>query len=151
MKRFVEHADFTIERTIKATPDKVFQAFADPETKKRWFHGPDDWRQEESTFDFRVGGHETSIGGPKGGWTSTFRSMYIEIVPNERIIYSYDMDLDDKHISASLAVIEFKPEGSDSTKLILTEHGAYLDGFDGAAGRQQGTEDLMDQLSTLFK
>ncbi len=149
-ERSVTHADFTIERIFQASPEKVFSAFADPVVKKQWFKGPDDWRQEESTFDFRVGGHETSVGGPRDGWTSSFRSMYLDIVPNERIIYSYDMDLDGKEISASLAVIEFKPN-SGGTKLILTEHGAYLDGWDKPESRKQGTEELLDNLAKVLE
>jgi uncharacterized protein YndB with AHSA1/START domain len=149
-ERSVTHADFTIERTYRATPEKVYQAFADPEVKKQWFKGPDDWRREESTYDFRVGGHETSVGGPKDGWTSSFRAMYLDIIPNERIIYSYDMDLDGKEISASLAVLEFKPEG-DGTKLILTEHGAYLDGWDNPDQRRHGTEELLENLAKVVE
>ena len=50
-------------------------------------------------------------------------------MPNERIIYGYDMHLDDKRISVSLATVEFKPAGK-GTRLTFTEQGAFLDGFD---------------------
>ena len=38
-----------------------------------------------------------------------FDSLYYDIVPDERIVYSYEMHLDDKRISVSLATIEFAP------------------------------------------
>jgi uncharacterized protein YndB with AHSA1/START domain len=31
------HTDFTIEREFAATPQPVFQAWADPQAKRRWF------------------------------------------------------------------------------------------------------------------
>ena len=48
-------------------------------------------------------------------------------------------------LSSSLASIELKPDGA-GTRLTLTEYGVYLDGFDGAAGREEGTNWLMDRL-----
>jgi uncharacterized protein YndB with AHSA1/START domain len=96
-------------------------------------------------MDFRVGGRETSRGGPKGGPVHAFDALYYDIVPNERIVFAYDMHLDDLRISVSLATIELKPEGN-GTRLILTEQGAYLDGHDKPAMRQSGTEELLDQL-----
>jgi uncharacterized protein YndB with AHSA1/START domain len=118
----VTHDTFIIERHFGATPERVFTAFADSEAKVTWFQGPAEWRTPEYTFDFRVGGHETNIGGPKEGAASSFEATYLDIVPNERIIYSYVMHLDERKISASLATIEIAAEGSGS-KLTLTEHG----------------------------
>ncbi|MFN4211146.1 MAG: SRPBCC domain-containing protein, partial [Devosia sp.] len=73
-------------------------------------------------------------------------AIYQDIVPNQRIVYSYDMELDDVRISVSLASFELVGDG-DYTTLKLTEMGAYLDGFsDGNDIRRQGTEILLDQL-----
>jgi hypothetical protein len=58
---------------------------------------------------------------------------------------SYVMHLDDRKISASQACIELKPEGT-GTKLVLTEYGDYLDGYDDAGSREHGTNFLMDAL-----
>ena len=96
-------------------------------------------------MDFRVGGKETSIGGPKGGPLIEFRATYLDIVLDQRIIYAYDMDIDGKKISVSVATIEIKPEGK-GTRLKVTEQGAYLDGFDNGDLREKGTHDLLDAL-----
>ena len=81
---------------------------------------------------------------------SKFDCIYLDIVPpsqNEggRIIYSYVMHLDDRKISVSQAAIELTPDG-DGTKFLLTEYGDYLDGYDDAGSREQGTNQLMDAL-----
>jgi uncharacterized protein YndB with AHSA1/START domain len=80
-------------------------------------------------LDFRIGGQESSRGGPEGGPTYAFEARYEDIVPNERIITSYQMSLNGERISVSVATIELKAQGA-ATRLILTEQGAYLDGLD---------------------
>src|SRR5215213_5884366 len=111
MKRSVTHATFVIERSYDAAPAAVFDAWSDVKAKSRWFGGPDDWGPDEHTLDFRIGGREVSRGGPKGGPVHTYDARYWDIVPNERIIIAYDMHLDDRRISVSLATVEFRPEG----------------------------------------
>jgi uncharacterized protein YndB with AHSA1/START domain len=145
-ERSVTHATFVIERTFDASPARVFAAFADPEAKARWFAGsPEDWESAEYELDFRVGGRERASGGPPGGPAYTFEAQYRDIVPDERIVTTYDMHLDDKRISVSLATVEFKPEGG-GTRLIFTEQGAFLDGYDDPAERERGTRELLDAL-----
>ncbi|WP_332702779.1 SRPBCC family protein [Devosia sp.] len=145
-ERSVTHASFTLERRYKATPARVYKALSDPATKRKWFNPPEAWGKSEHHMDFRIGGIETSVGGPPGGAVHKFKAIYQDIVPNQRIVYSYDMELDDVRISVSLASFELVPDG-DYTTLKLTEMGAYLDGFsDGNDIRKQGTEVLLDQL-----
>jgi uncharacterized protein YndB with AHSA1/START domain len=144
-KRSVAHATFTLERRYPASPKRVFAAFADKAQKKKWFGGPPEWGPEVHEMDFRVGGREINRGGPKGGTVHAFDCLYQDIVPNERIIYSYDMHLDDKRISVSLTTIELRPDGT-GTHLVFTEQGVYLDGYDDAGSREQGTNFLLDKL-----
>ena len=136
-------------RTLEETAAMVFQAFADPTIKQRWFAGPEGWEEEQSEMDFRVGGRETSRGGPKGGPVHIFESRYQDIVPNERIIFAYDMHVDDKRISVSLATVELEPKGA-GTRLVFTEQGAFLDGYDDAGSREHGTRELLDALGTVL-
>jgi uncharacterized protein YndB with AHSA1/START domain len=144
-ERTVTHASFTIERVFDAPPRRVFHAFADTKAKESWFAGPAEWGPNRHAQDFRVGGRESNSVAPEGGEAHVFEALYYDIVPDERIIYSYEMFIGDKHISVSLASVEFKPAGT-GTKLILTEHGAYLDGWDFPAQREEGTKWLLDKL-----
>ena len=148
----VVHGSFSLERHFDAPPSRVFQAFADPAQKSRWFQGPPEWGQDEQTLDFRVGGRETSVGGPPGGPLIAMAGTYVDIVPDERIITTYEMAADGVRISVSLATFELVPEDG-GTRLFLTEHGAYLDGVEGEeanAGRRRGTADLLDQLAAYL-
>ena len=144
-ERSVEHATFVVERTYDASPARVFAAWADPAEKARWMAGPEEWGPDEFDLDFRVGGREVSRGGPKGGPVHTYEARYQDIVPNERIICAYAVYLDETRISVSLATVEFKPAGA-GTRLVLTEQGAFLDGYDDPTLREQGFGQLLDAL-----
>lgn len=140
---------FTLERTLAAPPEKVFEAFSTAELKQQWFHGPTEWEHLGYGLDFREGGHEFDEGGPSGEWSSRFDAIYHEIVPGQRIVYSYEMAINGKRISVSLATLQFLPDDAKSVggcRLVLTEQGAYFDGGDNPSGRREGTEELLDQL-----
>jgi uncharacterized protein YndB with AHSA1/START domain len=143
--RSVTHASFTITRRWKAAPARVFQAFADEEQKYKWFATSDGLTRLERSFDFRENGRETVEGRWKNGTVSRFDCIYRDIVENERILYSYVMYLDGRKISVSQAAIELFPDGA-GTKLVLTEYGDYLDGYEDAGSREHGTNALMDAL-----
>ena len=148
--RSVTHNTFTLERTYDAPVARVYAAFADWDAKQKWFASPEGWVQGEAKMDFRVGGSEVNKGGPKGGPMHSFFSRYYDIVPNERIVYAYEMYMDDKRISVSVATFEFEAKGRQ-TRLKLTEQGAYLDGFDNGAQREEGTRGLLDALGESLK
>jgi uncharacterized protein YndB with AHSA1/START domain len=142
-KRFATHDTFVIEKTYNASPEQVFTAWSDSATKAKWF-------QKADEFDFRVGGREYSQGGPKGGPAFTFDASYQEIVSNQRIVYSYTMDLEETRISVSVTTVEFK-HSEAGTQLIYTEQGVFLDGHDTVAQREHGTKVMMDKLGEYLQ
>lgn len=148
-KRTTTHATFVIEREYPHPPAKVFAAFADPKKKARWFGGPDDWQKSNHQLDFRVGGKESISGGPAGGTVHAYNAEIWDIVDNERIVLAYEMHLDAARISVSLATTEIKPTAT-GTRLIYTEQGVYLDGYDDAGQREEGTQQLFGQLDAFL-
>jgi uncharacterized protein YndB with AHSA1/START domain len=144
-ERSVTHSTCAIERIYDRAPARVFAAWADPAAKARWFGGGDDGSESTYELDFRVGGRETNHSKPGSSFAFAFDSSYHEIVPNERIVFSYDLTLGGELVSVSLATVEFKPAGG-GTQLTYTEHGAYLDGRDTPDLREHGTGDLLDAL-----
>jgi len=146
------HGSFTIDREYAAKPERVFKAFADGDAKKRWFSGPNGWVQTERVFEFRVGGTEIVAGAWPDGKSTRFTCRYEDIVPGERIVYSYHMHLNGEAISISLATVEIAPAGN-GTKLTFTEHATFLNGYDDpcAANRKQGSEFLLDMVGASLK
>ena len=149
--RSVVHGAFHLERTYDATAEAVYKALSDEAAKSRWFFGPPGWRLIERAMDFRVGGRERVKGGFDGGMTTTFDAIYHDIVPRERIVYTYEMHLDERKISVSLATLQIRPAGPGRTKLLVDEQGAFLDGYDDAGSREHGTGDLLDKIGASLK
>jgi uncharacterized protein YndB with AHSA1/START domain len=143
--RSVVHGSFRLERSYPAPRERVYRALTDPQAKAQWFAGGSDYTTLEREMDVRPGGRERLSGRWQGGLVSTFDAVYFDVVPNERIVYTYEMHLDERKISVSLATFELKDEGA-GTLLVLTENGAFLDGYDDAGSRQRGTELLLDAL-----
>jgi uncharacterized protein YndB with AHSA1/START domain len=143
-ERSTKHATFVIERTYEATPERVFAAWSDEAAKARWF-GPPEKPEGSYSLDFKVGGREhLAIGVPDGPQYS-FDALYQDIVDGQRIVYTYDMHLDENRISVSVATVEIEAAGA-ATRLTLTEQGVFLDGLDDPAEREHGTNVLMDTL-----
>jgi uncharacterized protein YndB with AHSA1/START domain len=149
--RSVVHGAFHLERTYDATAEQVYRALSDEAAKNRWFYGPEGWRLIERAMDFRVGGRERAKGRFDAGVTTTFDAIYHDIVPRERIVYTYEMHLDERKISVSLATLQIKPAGQGRTTLLVDEQGAFLDGYDDAGARERGTGDLLDKLGASLK
>ena len=131
--RSTTHATFVIERDLPHAPAKVFAAYADPKKKSKWFGGPAEW-ESKHTMDFRIGGKEISSGGPPGGTVHTMTGEYWDIVENELGLARHDRDQSE----------------CGGSKLIYTEQGVYLDGYDDAGQREEGTLQLIGQLEAFL-
>jgi len=144
------HSTFQHERSFKATPERVFAAFADPASKRRWNYTSGASELIDYAADFRVGGGERATmkfaSGPIAGKTLTLESVYEDIVPNERMVWAYRMALDGKTFSASLATVELM-KTSAGTDLVVTHQGAYFEGADGPEMRKAGWTELMERLA----
>lgn len=125
-------------------------ALSDPAAKKRWFVDPDNPQPNRHEMDFRVGGKEVNAGCPSEGQMHFYNAVYQDIVPNRRIVYSYELLFGETRVSVSLATIELIAEGK-GTRLILTEQGAFFDGHDKPGTREHGTGELLDALGAALQ
>ena len=117
--------------------------------KARWFAGSAEALGVGYELDFRVGGREVNRGGPPGGPVYTYESRFQDIVPEQRIVYTYEMYVGDTRISVSVATVQFRDQDA-TTQLVLTEQGVFLDGHDTVAQREEGTRSLLDSLAATL-
>ncbi|MBO0835776.1 MAG: SRPBCC domain-containing protein [Actinobacteria bacterium] len=137
----VKHSTFTLERTYSASPAQVFAAWADRETKAKWFAAHD----TAYTLDFRVGGAEAAHGRTRDGAEVVAESVYRDILTDERIVYTTLLYSRGVLATVSVTTVEFVPDGT-GTHLVLTEQDTFLDGQEQPEWRQQGTGDWLDAL-----
>lgn len=141
----VLHRTFRVERAYPVPPARVFAAFADPGTKRRWSAEGAGVAVEEFALDFRVGGFERTRFRFVGGAPVRNDTLFLDIVPDERIVFAYSLTAEEVRSSAALTTVELAADGG-GTRLLLTEQVAFLDGVDGTASRRRGWGGLLDRL-----
>jgi uncharacterized protein YndB with AHSA1/START domain len=141
----VIHSTFTIERVYPVPVARVYAAFENPATKRRWFAEGEGWHVDEFTLDFRVGGKEISRFRYKDGPPMRNDTIFLDVVPNQRIVLAYSLTLAEQPLSVSLVTVEFAnvPEG---TRLRFTEQGAFFDNETAVVRREQGSRGLLERL-----
>jgi uncharacterized protein YndB with AHSA1/START domain len=112
-ERSIVHSTFTLKRTYPAPISQVFQAWADPKIKVRWFAS----NSADYRMDFRPGGLERN-GVLHDGKKITWESLYREIVPGERVVYTSVLSEDEVVATLSLTTVEFVLDG-EGTGLVL--------------------------------
>jgi len=142
----VVHSTFSVERTYPSPPARAFAAFSNQATKRRWFAEGEGWEVDEFTMDFRVGGQEISRFSYKGGPPMGNDTVFLDIVPDRRIVLAYTMTVADTRISVSLATVEITPSG-EGARLIYTEQGAFFEGAEAPKQREHGCRWLLEQLA----
>lgn len=142
-----EHSTFTLERTFTHPVSRVFALFSTPEKKRRWLLEDSGTTISRLDMDFRVGGHEVSEytiqkGSPVDLMPFVNDSIFLDIVPDQRVVYGETMSIGGRRIS--IALITFQLSAcDDGTLLMLTHQGLFFEGSGGAEMRMRGWETLV--------
>ena len=149
IERSQSHATFVLDRTFPVPVEAVWHALSDNAARDRWFGGGPEFDTREKSHEFRVGGHALEEGQWHRGPRSRFQATYTDIVEHQRIVFTYDMWVDGRHMSTSLTTIVLEPD-AEGTRLTYTEQAVHLDGLDTADGREAGTRGLLDNLGAFL-
>ena len=106
----------TLKRRLKATPEKVYEAWTQPAQMMRWWGGNLEASRSAET-DLRVGGRFSV--GFKGdtGEQHDVSGTYKEIVPNRKLVFSWAWRTTPER--ESQVTIDIKPD-ADGSILTLT-------------------------------
>ena len=146
----VVHATCVVERSFSKPAMAVFAVLSTPAKVRQWMAGGEHSELIEFTCEFREGrtqvvqyrmGPQTPI--PGAVITNEARFQYI--LQDQRIVTASTMKMGERIFSASQITFELVPTESGSD-LIITHQGAFFEGSDGPALREQGWNVLADRL-----
>ncbi|HXC57854.1 MAG TPA: SRPBCC family protein [Steroidobacteraceae bacterium] len=97
-----------LHRVLATKPEKVYRAFLDPDALARWLP-PNGFTGHMHSHEAKVGGkHRMSFTNFTTGKAEFFGGEYLELVPNERLVYTDRFD--DPNLPGTMKVtVTLKP------------------------------------------
>lgn len=110
-----------LHRVLRATPERVYRAFLDPDAKVKWLP-PHGFTGKVHELDARVGGgYKMSFTNFCTGMTHAFGGTYVELTPHEKIRYTDKFD--DPNLPGEMQVTITLKEVSCGTELDIVQEG----------------------------
>ena len=150
----------TIERTFDAPLTLMWQMWTDPDHFRAWY-GPEGATIPTAKMDVRVGGSRPlcmEVQTPNGTMQMWFTGEYLEVVENERLVYTesmsdengvvkspQEMGMPEEHPKTTEVRVEIGADGS-GTRMVLT-HTGIPDDSPGAAGWRMAIDKLTNYLN----
>jgi uncharacterized protein YndB with AHSA1/START domain len=127
-------------RRFEASPERVFDAWTDPQLAAAWlFTGPDS-QTHRTEIDLRIGGR-WEIVDRRGGVDYRAIGEYLEIERPRRLVFTFGMP----QFSEGFAkvTVEIAPDGAGALMTLIQEGLAP----DAIAALEQGWREMFDQLA----
>ena len=110
-----------LHRVLRATPDKVYRAFLDPDAKVKWLPPPG-FTCKVSDLEARVGGtFRMSFTNFGNGQSHSFGGEYLALVPNEQIRHTDKFE--DPNLPGEMQVTISLKKVSCGTDLAIVQEG----------------------------
>ena len=110
-----------LHRVLRATPERVYRAFLDPDAKVKWLP-PNGFTGKIHHTDVRVGGsYKMSFTNFTTGKSHSFGGQYVELTPHERIRYTDKFD--DPNLPGAMQVTVGLKKVSVGTEVNITQEG----------------------------
>jgi uncharacterized protein YndB with AHSA1/START domain len=137
-----------VERVFDAPRDRVFAVYTDPELIPEWW-GPRGTETSVDEMDVRPGGGWRFVGQGPDGSEAAFRGVFREIVPPERIVYSFEWEGMPGHVSVDTVTFE---DLGGQTRIVSDTVFHTPEERDGMieSGMEGGLNDTYDRLDELL-
>ena len=110
-----------LHRVLRATPEKVYRAFLDPEAMAKWLP-PNGFTGKVHHLEAKVGGtYKMSFTNFTTGHSHAFGGTYLELVPNERIRHTDKFD--DPNLSGEMQTTVSLKQVSVGTEVNIVQEG----------------------------
>ena len=146
-KKTMSTNSIRLHRVLRASPEKVYRAFLDADAQAKWLP-PQGFTCKVHHLDAKVGGtfkmSFTNFGSGKG---HSFGGKYLELVPQERLVYTDQFD--DPNLPGELKVTVTLKKVMCGTELNITQEG--IPDVIPAEMCYLGWQDSLAQLATLVE
>jgi uncharacterized protein YndB with AHSA1/START domain len=105
-------------RTVRATVERVFDAWTRPEQLRAWW-GPRPVTCSDAEVDLRVGGRFRIVNALPNGATVTIHGEFRLVEPPRKLVYTWRMD--DGTLESSLVTVTFAPRGAGTEVVVVHE------------------------------
>jgi len=141
--------EIVMTRVFDAPRALVFEAHSKPEHLRRWW-GPRGHTLPVCELDFKPGGTYRFVSRGPDGNEDAFRGEYREIVPPERLVYTFEWEGLPGHVSVD--TITFVERDGKTTVITTTLFDSIQD-RDGMlqSGMEQGASESYDRLAELLE
>ena len=143
-----EKLEITMTRVFDAPRELLYEVFTDPKHKVIW------WRCNTVTnvfveMDVRPGGTWRIVQKNEDGKEYAFHGEYLEVVPPEKIVNTYEYEDIPAHIITETTLFE---KQAGKTKLTLISSFQTIDDLEGMvnAGMESGSTESMEHIEELL-
>ena len=141
--------DLGFDRLIDAAPEQVYRAWTEPELLKQWF-APQPFTTPVAELDVRPGGASLIVMRGPDGMEMPNRGVYLEVVPNRRLVFTDAWAPSDKPFMT--VILTFEPEGAKTRYAVRVRHWTAADRqTHEQMGFYQGWGLCADQMEALVK
>ena len=143
----VVHDTIRLERQLRHPPSAVFAAYADVDQRVAWTAPSDDEVVIFEAADFRVGGLDQFLCGPRNAPDFVGTTRYDHIIDDELIVFTERLAYGDQLLAMSLVTWELTPSAAGTT-LVVTDQVTSLAGLGPIEGSREGYAAILDRLVT---
>lgn len=146
----IEQGTVDITKTFAAPVANVFAAWSEEAAQRAWGDPGPDWQMHFERFRFTVGESDICRFGPKDGPIYRNENHYLEIIPDNRIVYASTLGEEGALTFAGTVVVTFAPvEGG--TRMRVIEQGLYFDGRDNADDHRAGWRAMLEAMDLYLQ
>jgi uncharacterized protein YndB with AHSA1/START domain len=120
--------ELVLTRLIDAPPEKLFNAWTDPDLLKQWF-APLPWTTPHAELDVRPGGSTLVVMRGPDGSEFPNRGVYLEVVKNRRIVFTdaFSAAWEPSAKPFMTVILTFENEGGKTRYIALVRHWTVAD------------------------
>jgi uncharacterized protein YndB with AHSA1/START domain len=146
MERITEKPSLTLTRHYPVAPEKVWRAWTDAETLKKWWGPQPGEPVSAAELDVRVGGRFRIVFGGPQGTEHECAGTYKEVTPNRKLVFTWHWPRTTPE-RVSVVTIEFRAAGK-GTDLVFRHEQFYDE--QARDGHQRGWSAALEALDAFL-